>query len=62
MSPLGREWRCESLSHLDPEPSELLRCESMPRALAARGEDAVLSGVRREVSGLLGRFPLYEFL
>ena len=32
------------------------------RALAARGEPAVLAEIRREVSDLLESFPLYEFL
>ncbi len=32
------------------------------RALAARGDDAALAAIRREVVDLLDRFPLYEFL
>ena len=32
------------------------------RAIAARGNDAALAEIRREVIGLLDRFPLYEFL
>jgi glycine hydroxymethyltransferase len=32
------------------------------RALAARGDDAALAEIRREVVDLLDRFPLYEFL
>ena len=32
------------------------------RALAARGQPAVLAEIRHEVLDLLERFPLYEFL
>ncbi len=34
----------------------------MLRAIAARGNDAALAEIRREVVDLLDRFPLYEFL
>ncbi|MGZ4198569.1 MAG: serine hydroxymethyltransferase [Thermoleophilia bacterium] len=44
------------------EPEMRLTGELMLRALAARGDEAALAEVRREVIDLLDRFPLYEFL
>jgi glycine hydroxymethyltransferase len=44
------------------EPEMRHTGELMLRALAARGNDAVLAEIRREVIDLLDRFPLYEFL
>jgi glycine hydroxymethyltransferase len=44
------------------EPEMRQTGELMLRALAARGNDAALAEIRREVLDLLERFPLYEFL
>ena len=44
------------------EPEMRQTGELMLRALAARGNDAALAEIRREVVDLLDRFPLYEFL
>jgi len=44
------------------EPEMRQTGELMLRALAARGNEAVLAELRREVVDLLDRFPLYEFL
>ena len=44
------------------EPEMRQTGELMLRALAARGNDAALAEIRREVLDLLDRFPLYEFL
>jgi glycine hydroxymethyltransferase len=44
------------------EPEMRQTAELMLRALSARGNDAVLAEIRREVVDLLDRFPLYEFL
>jgi glycine hydroxymethyltransferase len=44
------------------EPEMRQTGELMLRALAARGNDAALGELRREVIDLLDRFPLYEFL
>ena len=44
------------------EPEMRQTGELMIRALAARGNDAALAEITREVLDLLERFPLYEFL
>jgi len=44
------------------EPEMRQTGELMLRALAARGNDAALAEIHREVLDLLERFPLYEFL
>ena len=44
------------------EPEMRLAGELMLRAVAARGNDAELAAIRRDVVDLLDRFPLYEFL
>jgi glycine hydroxymethyltransferase len=44
------------------EPEMRQTGELMIRALAARGNDAALAEISREVLDLLERFPLYEFL
>jgi glycine hydroxymethyltransferase len=44
------------------EPEMRQTGEFMLRAIAARGNDAALAEIRREVIALLDRFPLYEFL
>jgi len=44
------------------EPEMRQTGELMLRALAARGNDAALADIHREVLELLERFPLYEFL
>jgi len=44
------------------EPEMRQTGELMLRALAARGNDAALDEIHREVLDLLERFPLYEFL
>ena len=44
------------------EPEMRQTGELMLRALEARGNDAALAEIRREVLDLLDRFPLYEFL
>jgi hypothetical protein len=44
------------------EPEMRLAGGLMLRALAARGNDAKLAEIRREVVDVLDRFPLYEFL
>jgi glycine hydroxymethyltransferase len=44
------------------EPEMRQTGELMLRALTARGNDAALAEIHREVLDLLERFPLYEFL
>jgi glycine hydroxymethyltransferase len=44
------------------EPEMRQTGELMLRALEARGNDAALAEIRREVTDLLDQFPLYEFL
>ena len=44
------------------EPEMRQTGELMLRAITARGNDAALAEIRREVVDLLDRFPLYEFL
>jgi glycine hydroxymethyltransferase len=44
------------------EPEMRQTGELILRAIAARGDEAALAEIRREVIDLLDRFPLYEFL